>query len=100
MNDVLQEKDSSIHKALEYMRCNRPLRAEEVCRDYLDQHPGCADHLRLLGHALMKQNRLQEAEEQLRFGLQLNMNFKSNDQVILTGRGSNTGLLRCQSVTR
>ena len=68
MHQPLPEKDASIQKALDYMRRNRPLRAEESCRDYLNQHPGCADHLRLLGHALMKQNRLSEAEEQLRFG--------------------------------
>ncbi len=65
------DKDASIQAALGFMRNNRPLRAEEVCRDYLLQHPGCCDHLRLLGHALMKQNRLSEAEEQLRRGLEL-----------------------------
>ena len=57
------------------MRANRPLRAEELCRDYLTQSPGCTDHLRLLGHALMKQNRLAEAEEQLRFALSLDPDF-------------------------
>ena len=75
MHQPLPEKDASIQKALDYMRRNRPLRAEESCRDYLNQHPGCADHLRLLGHALMKQNRLSEAEEQLRFGLSLAPDF-------------------------
>ena len=58
MNQALPEKDISIQKALDYVRRDRPLRAEEACRDYLLNHPGCADHLRLLGHALMKQNRL------------------------------------------
>jgi tetratricopeptide (TPR) repeat protein len=53
------------------MRANRPLRAEEICRDYLHLNPGCCDHLRLLAHALMKQNRLDEADEQLRFALAL-----------------------------
>jgi len=53
------------------MRSNRPLRAEEICRDYLSLHPSSSEHLRILGHALMKQSRLAEAEEQLRFALAL-----------------------------
>ena len=57
------------------MKQNRPLRAEEVCRDYLSQNPGCTDHLRLLSHALMKQERLPEAEAQLRFALSLDPDF-------------------------
>jgi tetratricopeptide (TPR) repeat protein len=75
MNEAANLKDSSISRAIGFMRANRPLRAEELCRDYLGQNPGCADHLRLLGHALMKQNRLAEAEEQLRFALSVEPNF-------------------------
>jgi len=69
------DKEASIQSALSAMRNNRPLRAEETCRDYLLMHPGCIDHLRLLGHALMKQDRLKEAEEQLRLALSLNADF-------------------------
>jgi len=75
MKNPLLEKDASIKQAIDFAKRDRPLRAEEVCRDYLKQHPGCTDHLRLLGHALMKQNRLQEAEEQLRFALTLEPEF-------------------------
>lgn len=75
MDNQLPEKDVSIQSAIASMRANRPLRAEETCRDYLHHHPGCTDHLRLLSHALMKQNRLQEAEEQLRFALSLDEDF-------------------------
>ncbi len=75
MTDAASSKDSSISQAIAFMRASRPLRAEELCRDYLKQNPGCTDHLRLLGHALMKQNRLAEAEEQLRFGLSLAPDF-------------------------
>lgn len=75
MNQVLPEKDASIEKSLDFLRRDRPLRAEEACRDYLAQHPGCADHLRLLGTALMKQNRAGEAEEQLRFALTIDPSF-------------------------
>ena len=33
-------KEASIAAALEALRANRPLRAEEICRDYLDEQPG------------------------------------------------------------
>jgi tetratricopeptide (TPR) repeat protein len=69
------EKEANIQLALDYLKRNRPLRAEEACRDYLNEHPGCPDHMRLLGLALMKQNRAAEAEEQLRFALALKPDF-------------------------
>lgn len=75
MNGALPEKQASITQAVEFMKRNRPLRTEEICRDYLKENPGCADHLRLLSHALMKQNRLPEAEAQLRFALSMNPDF-------------------------
>lgn len=71
LNTQALSKDKSILSAINAIKAGRPLRAEETCRDYLELHPGCVDHIRLLGHALMKQNRLQEAEEQLRFALEL-----------------------------
>ena len=75
MKQALPEKDANIHRALDYLKRNRPLRAEEACRDYLNKHPGCTDHIRLLSLALLKQNRAAEAEEQLRFALSLNPDF-------------------------
>jgi tetratricopeptide (TPR) repeat protein len=69
------EKAVNIQLALDYLKRNRPLRAEEACRDYLNKHPGCADHFRLLSLALMKQGRAAEAEEQLRFALALKPDF-------------------------
>ena len=74
-NPIESEKEVSIKKAIEHMRDRRPLRAEEVCRDYLQDNPGCTDHLRLLSNALMRQNRFTEAEEQLRFALSLKGDF-------------------------
>jgi tetratricopeptide (TPR) repeat protein len=62
---------SSIASAVAAMCANRPLRAEEICRDYLLANPGCPDHLRLLAHALMKQKRLDDALQQVRFALAL-----------------------------
>ena len=75
MSTVILEKNQSLSKAVAYLKASRPLRAEEVCRDYLLQHPGCTDHQRLLSQSLSKQNRLTEAEEQLRFALKLNPEY-------------------------
>ena len=72
---VISEKEKSIERALDFMRDNRPLRAEEICRDYLVENPGCVDHLRLLGHTLTKQRRLEEAEKQLRFAISMDDGF-------------------------
>ncbi len=71
MRQASVRKDESIASAVAAMRANRPLRAEEICRDYLILNPGCKEHLRLLGHALMKQNRLEEADQQIRLALAL-----------------------------
>ena len=71
MNSTSESAAESLRKAASALQANRPLRAEEACRDYLDLHPGSAEHLRLLAQALMKQNRLPEAQEQITFALQL-----------------------------
>ncbi|MSQ97905.1 MAG: sulfotransferase family protein [Xanthomonadales bacterium] len=65
------KKPESLASALAALQANRPLRAEEICRDYLLLNPGCKDHIRLLSHALMKQGRLKEAEDQVRFALSM-----------------------------
>jgi len=75
MDHKILDREESILAGVKAMKNQRPLRAEEICRDYLEVNPGCADHLRLLGHALQKQGRLEEAEKQLRFGLSLKPNF-------------------------
>lgn len=75
MSQVLQEKNASIQLALDYLKRGRPLRAEEACREYLATHPGDADHIRLLGQALLKQNRAAEAEDRFRFALDLEPGF-------------------------
>ena len=69
------EQQSNIQQAIGYLKDNRPLRAEELCRDYLNQHPGCAHHLRLLANALAVQKRLAEAETTLRDAIQLEPQF-------------------------
>ena len=68
-------REDSIRAALEALRANRPLRAEEICRHYLDGNPGSVEHLRLLGHALSKQSRYAEAEQTVRVALSLRPDF-------------------------
>jgi Tfp pilus assembly protein PilF len=71
----MMKKQESLSIALGYMRENRPLRAEERCRDFLLESPGCTDHIRLLANSLTRQQRLEEAEEQIRFGLSIEPEF-------------------------
>lgn len=68
------DRQDSLRAAVAALKAARPLRAEEICRDYLDLSPGCAEHMRILSHALVKQDRLQEAEDQVRFALELRPN--------------------------
>lgn len=65
----------SVQAALEALRANRPLRAEEICRNYLDRNPGSVEHLRLLGHALSKQSRYAEAEKTVRLAISIKPDF-------------------------
>ena len=51
----------SVRRAIAAMKGNRPLRAEEICRDHLLMNPGSVQHLSLLGRALAKQGRFDEA---------------------------------------
>lgn len=69
------EMAQSIASAVKAMRTNRPADAETICLEWLSTNPGCAQHLRLLSHALMKQRRLDEAEEKIRFALSLDPEF-------------------------
>jgi len=57
------------------MRTGRPLRAEFICREYLEREPGSVNHLRLLGHALLKQARYPEAEQTVRLAISLKPEF-------------------------
>jgi tetratricopeptide (TPR) repeat protein len=64
-------RDESLAFAIKLMREGRFTDAERICRAWLERSPGCAGHLRVLGHSLMKQERLDESEETLRFALSL-----------------------------
>jgi tetratricopeptide (TPR) repeat protein len=65
----------SVQAALEALRATQPLRAEEICRNYLDRNPGSVEHLRLLGHALSKQGRYAEAEKTVRLAISIKPDF-------------------------
>ena len=75
MTTVTMNKEESIRAGLAAMDAGRPLRAEEICRDWLASRPGCADHLRLLAFSLKQQKRLEEAEKQLLLAISLKPNF-------------------------
>ncbi len=68
-------REASIATALEELRSNRAVRAEATCREYLEANPGCVDHLRLLGHALGKQERYAEAEQTIRLAISLKAEY-------------------------
>ena len=68
-------REAGVRTALEAIRAGNPLRAEFICREYLQQNPGSVEHLRLLGHALMKQARYPEAEQAMRLAISLKPDF-------------------------
>ena len=51
------------------------MRAEEICRAYLEASPGCIEHLRLLGNSLGKQGRYAESEQTVRLAISLQPDF-------------------------
>jgi tetratricopeptide (TPR) repeat protein len=64
-----------VEASLEALRDNRPLRAEFVCREYLERNPGSIDHLRLLGNALARQARYADAEQVVRQAIALTPDY-------------------------
>lgn len=64
-------KKSDRKNAVEALRAGKPEVAETVCREHLNSHPESVEHLRLLGHALMQQQRYAEAETQLKIAIEL-----------------------------
>ncbi len=64
-------KVASLESALQALQTGQPSRAEATCRAWLEHSPGCVEHLRLLGNALLKQGRHAEAEQTLRLALGL-----------------------------
>ncbi|MEH6549871.1 MAG: sulfotransferase [Pseudomonadales bacterium] len=57
------------------MQAGRPELAETICRDHLVLNPSSLPHLQLLAHALIKLNRLEEAEKEIRFAISITPDF-------------------------
>ena len=73
--DDTQEREHSLSRVVALMQHNKPQLAEKRCRKFLQDFPGCVDHLRMLGHSLLKQDRSEEAAEQIRFAISLSPAF-------------------------
>ncbi|MEE2802977.1 MAG: sulfotransferase [Pseudomonadota bacterium] len=65
----------SVRQAIEALQASKLDVAETLCREYLNLHPNRVEHLRLLGHALMQQQRFGEAETQLKIAIELAPDF-------------------------
>lgn len=62
-------------RVVEALKAGRAQDAETLCRQMLVEEPSSPPFLRLLSHALMKQSRLSEAEDQLFFALKIAPDF-------------------------
>lgn len=61
----------NLNSAIKAMRDNRPRDAELICRDFLVLNPSSIPHLQVLGHALIKQERLVDARREVEFALKI-----------------------------
>jgi tetratricopeptide (TPR) repeat protein len=73
--DELRQKEQSLSKIVSLLKRNDPASAEELCNEYLLDSPGCIDHLRMLSHAALKQNRKDDATETLHLAISLKPDF-------------------------
>jgi tetratricopeptide (TPR) repeat protein len=61
----------SLAQVIQAMQAGDAQRAELLCRRFLVTHAASVPHLQLLGHALVKQDKLVEAREQIEFALKI-----------------------------
>jgi tetratricopeptide (TPR) repeat protein len=61
----------SLAQVIQAMQSGDAQRAESLCRRYLVTNAASVPHLQLLGHALVKQDKLVEAREQIEFALKI-----------------------------
>ena len=66
---------SSIRQAILALESGKPDVAEALCREHLNSHPESIEHIRFLGHALMRQQRFGEAEKTLKMAHELAPDF-------------------------
>ena len=73
--DQQQIKEQSLAGIIKAMKGGELREAERLCRHFLNTSPGCVDHLRMLSHSLIKQNKLPGAEVEIRKAINLLPNF-------------------------
>ena len=73
--DETRAREASLSTVISALKAGKPGDAEELCRDYLKDRPGCIEHLRMLGHTLIQQQRDREAAEKIRFAIDLAPDF-------------------------
>jgi len=61
----------SLSKVVKAMQAGDAEKAESICRDFLVINAASVPHLQLLSHALIKQEKFKEAEEQIEFALKI-----------------------------
>jgi len=61
----------SLSKVVKAMQAGDAGKAESICRDFLVINAASVPHIQLLSHALIKQEKFKEAEEQIEFALKI-----------------------------
>ncbi len=63
--------NNSLASVVKAMREGDAAKAESICRDFLVVNAASVPHMQLLGHALVRQDKLNEAKEQIEFALKI-----------------------------
>ena len=61
----------SLKKVVKAMQAGDTQKAESICRDFLVINASSVPHLQLLSHALIKQDKFEEAKEQIDFAISI-----------------------------
>jgi tetratricopeptide (TPR) repeat protein len=71
MENIDPDTKTSLSEVVKAMQAGDPAKAEAICRDFLIVNAASVPHMQLLGHALLKQDKLAEAREQIEFALKI-----------------------------
>tara|TARA_R110002096_G_scaffold266710_1_gene460249 strand:+ start:40497 stop:42515 length:2019 start_codon:yes stop_codon:yes gene_type:complete len=75
MNTKTEKPDANVTQAIQALQSGKPALTEQICRAHLSSHPASIEHLRLLGHALQNQDKLDDAIEKFKLALNLAPKF-------------------------
>jgi tetratricopeptide (TPR) repeat protein len=75
MQTIDPQVKESLASVIKAMNDGDVQKAESICRDFLVTNAASVPHLQLLGHALVKQEKLKEAKEQFEFALKLSPDY-------------------------